>query len=79
MIDYTKKSLVGVNMINCKGCLIGNLCGYKSVAKTKKCPCRMCLIKVVCKTACEEYTQFMNIVDKEEDEKWKTVEDVAHL
>lgn len=56
-------------MENCKGCLIEGLCGYKHVAKTKKCPCGMCLIKVVCKTACEEYTQFMTIVDIADKEK----------
>ena len=64
---------------NCKGCLIEGACGYKHAAKTKKCPCMICLVKGVCSSPCEEYNQFMTIVDKEEDEKWKTVKDVAHL
>ncbi len=65
------------NNNECKGCLIEGLCGYKHAAKIKKCPCVICLIKGVCRSPCEGYTQFMVIVNKEidegNDEQWKTI------
>jgi hypothetical protein len=53
----------------CKGCLVK--CTYysnyragikprKTIKKIMECPCTTCLVKVVCKTGCEEYTTFSN-------------------
>lgn len=53
-------------MENCKGCYtytnIYNDCSPRLMAKSDKCPCRMCLVKVVCGIACEEYSNFAGIL-----------------
>ena len=51
-------------MENCKGCLTkssGIECsyiGYKGKKGTVRCPCRICLIKMVCQNICELYEDF---------------------
>ncbi len=47
----------------CEGCLTKEVCedGGKPYYKEKyniKCPCGMCLIKVICKDPCEDYLDF---------------------
>ena len=48
----------------CRGCYSygKNDCvyiGYKTEKETISCPCVMCLIKVVCSEACDEYASFI--------------------
>lgn len=53
---------------NCKGCHSDRgVCKFISVhSKSKhnlnKCPCMMCLIKVVCDTPCEEFSMFSQVI-----------------
>ena len=56
------------NTTNCKGCHSDvEACKFISVhSKDKhdldKCPCMMCLVKVVCTTPCEEYSMFSRVI-----------------
>lgn len=47
------------DMTNCKGCRIENFCeGIIVASKIGECPCRICLIKGMCKVSCEEFLQW---------------------
>jgi hypothetical protein len=51
--------------LECKGCYIYivDFCPFSSrPEKVIRCPCRTCLIKVVCNKACEEYEIFVKDV-----------------
>ena len=40
----------------CRACLLVNagvICNFRLYRNTVKCPCRMCLVKVMCNEACE--------------------------
>ena len=43
---------------DCKGCTNINRCEYEYTERSNKCPCKQCLIKVVCMTVCDEYLLF---------------------
>ncbi len=44
---------------DCKGCLgIDHDCYYDSYIEELKCPCTICLIKVVCNEACNSFDEF---------------------
>ncbi len=49
---------------SCKGCyiLISDLmdCPHQAINEVGNCPCRICLIKGICNTTCEEYNDFFN-------------------
>ena len=49
-------------MTDCKGCYTYMLsfiaCSPLLVGKTDKCPCRICLVKGVCRKACVEYKDY---------------------
>ncbi len=49
-------------MENCKGCyshISRSVCAvFSNIIVTGKCPCGVCLIKMVCKIPCKEYTKF---------------------
>jgi hypothetical protein len=49
--------------LNCKGCNAKNTCN-NTIFITKeariKCPCRVCLIKVICNILCGEFNDFVN-------------------
>jgi len=55
-------------MKNCKGCHSDRkVCKFMSTHSKgehdlNKCPCMMCLIKVVCTTPCEEYSTFSRVI-----------------
>lgn len=58
--------------MSCRGCCIRGVCSYKHTVKVKECPCIICIVKGMCRgPSCDEFTQFMTTVDKEEDAKWK--------
>jgi hypothetical protein len=41
----------------CRACLLVNagvICNFRLYRNTVKCPCKMCLVKVMCNEACEE-------------------------
>ncbi len=43
----------------CKGCLSAEVdCYYSTHAETFKCPCIICIIKIVCERGCEEFGKF---------------------
>ncbi len=42
---------------DCEGCVTVVRCKYTQ-KDHDKCPCRICLIKVMCEKICEEYLQF---------------------
>jgi len=41
---------------NCKGCPVKDKCNY--IEYSTLCPCRMCLIKVMCNDVCDEHVDF---------------------
>ncbi len=48
---------------SCKGCLTESCrntehIGYKTEEGIVKCPCSICLIKMVCRNECEPYIEF---------------------
>ncbi len=47
---------------DCKGCYTHTHasfgCPVTLIKQSDECPCRLCLIKVVCITSCDEYRQF---------------------
>ncbi len=51
----------------CKGCYtfmsIHTDCPSELIKKSDKCPCAMCLIKGVCDTPCEEYSNFSDGIE----------------
>lgn len=47
----------------CEGCNMFNIGWYKRCSivragKDKNCPCKICLVKMMCKTACKEYREY---------------------
>ena len=49
---------------SCIGCVMfkdGRHCPLVDVEKYKGCPCRTCLIKVMCESSCEEYDVYVNL------------------
>ncbi len=69
-------------MDNCKGCEVfstdGNDCIFRSFRcwSVKKCPCRECLIKMMCKDPCEPYVKQFGIqTDKRE--RFKNVKEIS--
>jgi len=62
---------------NCKGCasinIVGEGCIYSInnykikgyiIPKIGLCPCRICIVKMVCLSSCEDYAEFRNSVYK---------------
>jgi len=48
-------------MKNCKGCAVEGACSH--VKHSNKCPCILCIVKVICvNELCEEYRQFQRKV-----------------
>ncbi len=49
---------------NCKGCytfMSDHMdCPHHVINESDECPCRICLIKGVCDTTCEEYNDFFD-------------------
>ena len=43
---------------DCKGCNANYICKYKEI-DNNSCPCKICIIKMMCKKACEEYSKVM--------------------
>ncbi len=44
-------------MKDCKGCLTIDICGQ--IEKSHgHCPCKICIIKMICKKACDAYLSF---------------------
>jgi hypothetical protein len=50
-------------MENCRGCRIGSRCLIDNYI-AEKCPCRICLVKVVCEEACEGFDAFCETRNK---------------
>ena len=53
----------------CKGCLVyrDHECGVKLIpyiSETLQCPCRKCLVKVICKNGCEDIDAYGKIATK---------------
>jgi len=46
------------NMIDSKSCALGVL---PCISKTEQCPCRTCLVKVVCDKTCEEFVIYLQL------------------
>lgn len=52
-------------MSECSGCIsYGTVCAGEQSSKNIKCPCMVCIIKVICKNACEEYEAFREYIDR---------------
>jgi len=50
---------------NCDGCVIfkdGKRCSLVNIGKDKDCPCRICLVKVMCGYSCKEYDIYVERV-----------------
>lgn len=47
----------------CRGCHVHmtHTCSFTRAEDIDKCPCKMCLIKGVCNTACEEYEHYYDV------------------
>jgi len=51
-------------METCEGCLgkcvYSNTYGFGTILKEAavKCPCRICIVKMICSSGCEEYNKF---------------------
>ncbi len=41
---------------NCEGCNTTDTCEY--IKKSNKCPCRICIVKGMCDTTCDDYLLF---------------------
>jgi len=58
---------------NCKGCPDIGVCGFGINSVIRQiCPCKRCVVKIVCITPCYEYTKLLDDAwrkYKEEDEK----------
>jgi hypothetical protein len=60
------------NIEKCEGCLVGcvysNAYGFRTIPKeaAAKCPCRICIVKMICSNGCEEYNKF-----RREDCEWR--------
>jgi hypothetical protein len=54
--------------LGCKGCLnsIDLICSY-DMYDSSLCPCQVCLVKGMCRNACNEYNQFRIEQFKKED------------
>ncbi len=50
----------GITDSICKGCNLYEVCykGFTFKGNNKYCPCSKCLIKMMCKEACDEYSYF---------------------
>jgi hypothetical protein len=42
----------------CEGCFTTSQCEEQTLDVKANCPCKICLLKVVCNRACEEYGKF---------------------
>ena len=52
-------------MIECKGCPgLPNNCHFIKRAKKFKCPCFICLVKVMCENVCQEFKDFASRADE---------------
>ncbi len=60
-----------VNRKECKGChvFMDHRCSFTDPKYVDKCPCKICLIKGVCETACEEYIHYYDKWHEERFEK----------
>lgn len=46
---------------SCEGCIVledSGQCYMINLGREKDCPCRICLIKVMCNTTCKEYDEY---------------------
>ena len=58
----------------CRGCSLYYICikGYTFKDTSKRCPCITCLVKMMCRFACEEYVKF-RVELREEDKHIRKV------
>ncbi len=45
----------------CWGCYTRDMCKRAKHDESLNCPCKMCLIKSMCNTPCEEYKKFWGL------------------
>ncbi len=66
----------------CEGCSVMTKCYksfstdlYKSYYKSRmvKCPCKTCLVKVVCDDVCEQYAKVWSFLKQYRDKQYKEV------
>ena len=51
---------------NCKGCLgRARNCFFIGQAETFKCPCCICIVKVICNSICKEFEDFIGQYNEE--------------
>ena len=52
-----------MNTNNCKGCNLYGVCYGNYVLKydNSKCPCSLCLMKMICNQRCIEFTRFRGL------------------
>ena len=55
----------------CEGCFTAVQCEEQTLNVKANCPCKICLLKVVCNRACEEYGKFWIVDDKIEISQYK--------
>lgn len=65
MPEYCKGCITYI--VNNRDALTNNddpiICSYTNHNKDGKCPCSSCIIKMMCEITCDEYEDFVDIVD----------------
>ena len=67
------KGILTMLEVNCEGCYVQDICIYSQDSKT--CPCRICIIKMVCREICQPRANFrMGVEIKRRKELRKKIE-----
>jgi hypothetical protein len=62
-------SMRNINEDCCAGCTITHVCNLPIIEDHKKCPCQECLIKIMCNSECDDFSDYHLLCHKENNEE----------
>ncbi len=64
--DEMQRNVLKMKANTCEGCLVVNNCVYGNSKAIRGCPCKSCLVKMVCETTCKDFNKTLKTAQEQD-------------